>query len=299
MRIYLTTLFILILLFSFGQSKYVKKSEKLFQKRKYEKCIERTKKSLKKERQSAELQYYIVASNFAIYKLTESKRKASKLKKTITNWQRLQRYNQSSLDFSQLESRIITAIKSELENEISNQRHSDDYHHQLAETFLDTSSYYRSLYQIQKEEINIDLGPVYENTQIENEYRRTLIEQANELIGVKYKYGGTDATGFDCSGFTQYLYKAIGIELPHNANLQSKMGKTISLEESKAGDLVFFGSNNRVYHAGVIYDNKDGEIELVHCASRGFKHQTNSDLNTIYWLEKVLVVKRFISNILE
>lgn len=286
-------------LMSFGQGKYSKKSQKLYEKQKYEKCIEKSKKFLKKEKKSAEIQQYITLSYLAIYEQSEPKRKSANLKKALSSWTRQCKYNADINDYSDMEESLRLAILEDLNLVEDKQRLLSYYHHQLAEVFLDTTDYYRSLYSMaQISPIQKDIGPIFDSIIITNKERRQLLEEAYKLVGVKYKYGGMDTKGFDCSGFTQYVYKSIGIDLPHNANLQSKMGAEVSLQEAQAGDLIFFGTK-KAYHAGIIYQNNNGEIELIHCASRGVTHQNHSDLNTIYWLEKVLVVKRLIHEDLE
>lgn len=295
MKLLLTFLFSFILVFTNAQSKLVKKSDKLFKKGKYEKCIERSQKSLKKERRSAELQYYIVASQLALYEEASEKRKYTYLKKSINAWKKLSKYNQANHDYSELNTNLIQSIYIEISAETSNQGIIEAYHLQLAELFLDTTDYFRSVNEIPMAHHGEEnLGPVYDSIVLLSEFRNTIIEEARNVIGVKYKYGGTDSTGFDCSGFIQYLYKSVGIDLPHNAHLQSKMGETVSLEEAQAGDLIFFGTEKRIGHAGMIYQNKQGEIELIHCASRGVTYQKNDDPNTIYWLNFVVRVQRLI-----
>jgi len=295
MKLLFSLLFSLIIGTSFAQSKLVKKSERLFNKGKFEKCIERSQKSLKKERRSADLQYYMVVSQLALYEEASEKRKYFHLNKSINSWKKLCKYNEAKNNYSDLKAKLINSIYIELSSGSSNRRVIDGYHHQLAEVFLDTTDYFRSYYKIPLEDaLQNDLGPIYDSLIILSEFRNKIIEEAKKVIGVKYKYGGSDSTGFDCSGFTQYLYKSVGIELPHNAHLQSKMGETVSLEEAQAGDLVFFGSENRIGHAGMIYQNYKGEIELIHCASRGVTYQKYLDPNTTYWLGFLVRIQRLI-----
>lgn len=294
MRILITYLFLFISLLSFGQSKFVRKSQKLYEKQKYEKCIEKSKKYLKKEKRSADIQQYITLSYLALYEEASPKRKSATLKKTLLSWKRQSKYNKGESDDAELEVQLRLAILEDIELVEDKQRLKSYYHHQLAEVFLDTTDFYRSLYSIVIiSPVQGDVGPIFDAVIITNKQRRALLEAAKKLVGTPYKYGGTSSKGFDCSGFTQFVYKSIGIDIPHNANLQSKMGAKVSLQEAQAGDLIFFGSK-RASHAGIIYQNNNGEIELIHCASRGVTHQTHADLNTIYWLEKILVIKRLI-----
>jgi cell wall-associated NlpC family hydrolase len=80
-----------------------------------------------------------------------------------------------------------------------------------------------------------------------------LIETANRYQGVPYVYGGTTPDGFDCSGFTSYVYReALGQEIGRTTWAQMSAGQQVSVEEAKVGDvLVFFGGN----HVGIYLGN--------------------------------------------
>jgi len=299
MKLLLSALLSLSILFSFGQSKLVKKSERLFKKAKYEKCIEKTKKYLTKEKKSPDLQYYIVQSNFALYRKAEEKKRLSFLRKTISNWERLEKYNTAHIDYSILENELIESIENELSNaSFKKLRKTNYYHQKLAEVFHDTTEYYKSqhpeLNPIEQKTVDHIVDTSLSRFNQLNAPRREILLAAKKVIGTKYKYAGTDSTGFDCSGFTQYAYHSAGIEIPHNANMQSKLGDTIDISDAQAGDLIFFGSGTRAYHAGIIYSNNDENIELVHCTSRGVRLQTSDDENTKYWLKHMLRIQRII-----
>jgi cell wall-associated NlpC family hydrolase len=68
----------------------------------------------------------------------------------------------------------------------------------------------------------------------------TLVDIAMRYLGIPYVYAGADPSGFDCSGFTMYVYAQIGISLPHNAAMQFGMGTPVSYNDLEPGDLVFF-----------------------------------------------------------
>jgi cell wall-associated NlpC family hydrolase len=85
---------------------------------------------------------------------------------------------------------------------------------------------------------------------------QAVVSYAKKFIGVKYLYGGESPKGFDCSGFTKYVYGHFGISLPHHAADQYKYGKYVSKSNLEQGDLVFFGkSASGIYHVGIYVGN--------------------------------------------
>lgn len=68
-----------------------------------------------------------------------------------------------------------------------------------------------------------------------------VVRYARHLMGVRYSYGGTSPhTGFDCSGFTRFVYAHFGITLPHYSAAQFDRGRRVSRAGLRPGDLVFF-----------------------------------------------------------
>lgn len=74
-----------------------------------------------------------------------------------------------------------------------------------------------------------------------------VLDIAASLAGIYYIYGGTTTAGFDCSGFTQYVYNKVGINLPRTAEEQRQA--TTPVTDPRPGDLVFFGAP--AYHNGI------------------------------------------------
>ena len=70
--------------------------------------------------------------------------------------------------------------------------------------------------------------------------RYSVVKTAEKYIGVRYRFGGNDPTGFDCSGYSSYVYKLNGLLLPHSAQQQFANGRRIGIRKAKPGDLVFF-----------------------------------------------------------
>jgi cell wall-associated NlpC family hydrolase len=120
-----------------------------------------------------------------------------------------------------------------------------------------------------------------------------MITYANSLVGTPYKYGGTSKKGFDCSGFTQNVYKQINIEIPHNSQAQRLLcTENTPLSELQPGDLIFFGNPNvpnpRAGHAGMIYANNNGEITVIHCVTGGVKIEGKDSSWDRYWINCVI-----------
>ena len=67
-----------------------------------------------------------------------------------------------------------------------------------------------------------------------------LVDHALSLQGVPYVFGGTSRSGFDCSGYTQYVFRGSGISLPRTAAEQFRVGSSVSRAQLQSGDLVFF-----------------------------------------------------------
>jgi cell wall-associated NlpC family hydrolase len=83
-------------------------------------------------------------------------------------------------------------------------------------------------------------------------FRARVLREAAKLKGIPYVYGGTSTRGFDCSGYTGYVYKKAGKKLPRTARQQYSASKHISRAAAKPGDLVFFKSGGgSVYHVGI------------------------------------------------
>ncbi len=109
--------------------------------------------------------------------------------------------------------------------------------------------------------------------------------------GTPYKYGGTDKSGIDCSGFTKAVYKnAFKIELPRTTAAMAKLGRKVSRKKLKPGDLVFFRPSRRYRHVGIYI----GENSFVHSSTS--KGVIRSRLDNAYWKKKYRFAKRLLKN---
>jgi cell wall-associated NlpC family hydrolase len=103
--------------------------------------------------------------------------------------------------------------------------------------------------------------------------RRTVVSKAHSLRGTPYRYGGETPSGFDCSGFTQYVYGRAGKHIPRTASAQRSATKHISRSDAQPGDLVFFlNSSGHVYHVGIY----EGHNKVTHAPHTGSHVKTET-----------------------
>lgn len=106
-----------------------------------------------------------------------------------------------------------------------------------------------------------------------------IIAYATNFLGIPYKWGGTTPTGgFDCSGFTQYVFRHFGISLGRTTYDQIHNGVTVSKEELQPGDLVFFGSWRNPSHMGIYMGNNT----YIHAPQTGDVVKVSPMLRTDY-----------------
>ncbi len=94
---------------------------------------------------------------------------------------------------------------------------------------------------------------------------------AKSFLGTPYVWGATGPDRFDCSGFTQWVFRDAGINIPRVSREQAKVGKYIRYEELQRGDMVFFDTKKRrtgkVCHVGIYL----GDGDFIHASSSGKK----------------------------
>jgi len=101
---------------------------------------------------------------------------------------------------------------------------------------------------------------------------RSMMEEIESWIGTPYVYGGTTKSGVDCSGFTQAVYAASGIEIPRTASQQAEASREVGPGGLQFGDLLFFNtSGSGISHCGIFIGNGF----FVHASSsRGVVRET-------------------------
>lgn len=112
----------------------------------------------------------------------------------------------------------------------------------------------------------------------------SVVSYAKQFLGCKYVYGGTSPSGFDCSGFTQYVYKHFGVNLNRTAAAQYSNGKSVT--SLQAGDLVMFGKSG-INHVGIYI----GGNTFIHAANKSQGVRTDS-MSTGYYKTNYVGARR-------
>jgi peptidoglycan DL-endopeptidase CwlO len=111
---------------------------------------------------------------------------------------------------------------------------------------------------------------------------------ALSLRGIPYRNGGTDPTGFDCSGFTQYVFAQHGISIPREVREQFRVGTSVQPDQLVAGDLLFFATTDpAASHVGISI----GGDEFVHAPSSTGVVRVEH-LGSSYWSPRFLGARR-------
>jgi cell wall-associated NlpC family hydrolase len=116
----------------------------------------------------------------------------------------------------------------------------------------------------------------------------SLVGTALALRGIPYRDGGSDPSGFDCSGFTQYVFAQHGLVLPREVRDQFRLGKAVKPEELAAGDVIFFTTTGPgPTHVAIAI----GGDQFVHAPSTTGVVRVER-LGSSYWAPRYLGAKR-------
>ena len=117
---------------------------------------------------------------------------------------------------------------------------------------------------------------------------RDLVSVALQLRGTPYRSGGNTLGGFDCSGFTQYVFARNGIRLPRAVEEQYEQGKKLKPRDLESGDLVFFKTVSRgPSHVGIVV----GDDQFIHApSSKGVVRIER--LSSEYWSKRFIAARR-------
>jgi cell wall-associated NlpC family hydrolase len=118
----------------------------------------------------------------------------------------------------------------------------------------------------------------------------SVVRTALDFLGVPYRNGGSDPSGFDCSGLVQYVFARHGFVVPREVRDQYRVGREIDLKDAQPGDLIFFETVSRgASHVGMVI----GEGRFVHApSSRGVVRIEAYVAN--YWSTRIVGARRIV-----
>ncbi len=118
-----------------------------------------------------------------------------------------------------------------------------------------------------------------------------LVGTALALRGTPYRNGGTDPQGFDCSGFTQYVFSQYGLSLPREVREQFRVGKSVKTDDLAPGDILFFTTTDPgPSHVGIAI----GGDQFVHAPSSTGVVRVER-LTSSYWSPRYLGARRIVN----
>jgi peptidoglycan DL-endopeptidase CwlO len=113
-----------------------------------------------------------------------------------------------------------------------------------------------------------------------------VVQYAKKQLGKPYVWAAEGPNAFDCSGFTKFVYRSFGFNLPHYTQSQIRMGTSISRDKLTSGDLVFFNTEGPISHVGIYA----GGNKFIHAASSG--KVMISDLDNSYYKTRYAGARR-------
>jgi cell wall-associated NlpC family hydrolase len=127
------------------------------------------------------------------------------------------------------------------------------------------------------------------------QFRTEVIGYAQNFLGLRYRTAGhSPKTGFDCSGFTNYILNEFGVKVSTASSSQSRQGLKVSLNDVLPGDLVFFGGRGRIQHVAMVVEKTAAGIFCVHSTcTRGIIVENIS--TSKYWKPKILFARDVIT----
>jgi len=134
-----------------------------------------------------------------------------------------------------------------------------------------------------------------------NVHPEALMRFSETLIGIPYVYASTNPqVGFDCSGFITYVFNNFNIKVPRSSIDFTDVGKTITVEQAKRGDIILFTGTNpaerHVGHMGLIVSNGADGIKFIHSTSGKAMSVAVTPLSDYYKSRFVKVIRIFPQN---
>lgn len=146
--------------------------------------------------------------------------------------------------------------------------------------------------RVDPKEINLEIN-TNESVSVQN-FRTNLMSDAKKQMGVPYVWAGNDPKGFDCSGFTSYVLKQQGKEIPRRAVDQFEASRKIKQNKVQPGDLVFFDSGAGINHVGMIVSKQGEPLMMIHASSSQGIVITDIEKSS-YWSKRLVGFGTFVS----
>lgn len=122
----------------------------------------------------------------------------------------------------------------------------------------------------------------------ETHAKSRVLSKAQEFLGTKYTYGKKNARQTDCSGFTQQVFKEVGITLPRSAAEQAKIGSTVDIDNLEVGDLLFYKTYKKEPSHVAIYV---GDGQIIHASYKNKRVQYDA-IDKAYYKKRFIYAKR-------
>lgn len=126
-----------------------------------------------------------------------------------------------------------------------------------------------------------------------------VIDYAHQFLNIRYRHAGkSPKTGFDCSGFVNFVYKNFNYSLPTSSSSQAHVGEKIALKDVQPGDIILFkGSDSKsrsVGHVGIVVSENNQPIKFIHSATSQSRGITYDFLSHPYYKARFVSVRRIL-----
>lgn len=109
------------------------------------------------------------------------------------------------------------------------------------------------------------------------------VRVALQQRGDAYRYGAAGPRSFDCSGLMQYSFRRAGLTIPRTSAAQGKKAHRIAKSKLRRGDLMFFTSGGKVYHAAMFIGRSKGKIRMLHAPGSGKRVRIDNPWTTRWY----------------